>query len=75
MAVSSFVFNLSTVIFLLVLVDINKSFNLSPKPNIVLREPNFELNIGRPKVRSSYFGFSLNLKRNRYLMHTIYKLN
>lgn len=41
----------------------NFAFNLSPNPNIVLREP--QLKTAMPKMRSSYFGFTLNLKRNR----------
>lgn len=41
----------------------NFGFNLSPNPNIVLREP--QLRTAMPKMRSSYFGFTLNLKRNR----------
>lgn len=65
MAVFSVMFNFMTVILFLVLFDIVSAFNLSPKPNIVVREPK-STNIGRPKVRSSYFGFSLSLKRNRY---------
>lgn len=53
-----------TVILVLVCVYDGNAFNLSPKPNIVLREPK-SLDNGMPKIRSSYFGFSLNLKQNR----------
>uniref|UniRef100_A0A182Q4F5 Integrin alpha second immunoglobulin-like domain-containing protein n=1 Tax=Anopheles farauti TaxID=69004 RepID=A0A182Q4F5_9DIPT len=36
------------------------AFNLSPVPNYVFREPNLQLHM--EKVRSSYFGFALNLR-------------
>lgn len=64
MAKYSFSFNAITVILVLVSVHDIDAFNLSPKPNIVLREPQ-TVGTGMPKMRSSYFGFSLNLKRNR----------
>ncbi|XP_035895346.1 integrin alpha-PS3-like [Anopheles stephensi] len=37
-----------------------ESFNLSPVPNYVFREPDLQLHM--EKVRSSYFGYSLNLR-------------
>lgn len=36
-------------------------FNISPMPNIILRDPTTSTN-----KTNSYFGFSLNLRRNRY---------
>ncbi|XP_055309563.1 integrin alpha-PS3-like [Sitodiplosis mosellana] len=65
----SSVFSSVTVILALVCVHDGKAFNLSPKPNIVLREPK-TLGTGIPKMRSSYFGFSLNLKQNSVLIGT-----
>ena len=64
MAKNSFSFRSITVILVLVSVRDGNAFNLSPKPNVVLREPKTVDN-GMPKMRSSYFGFSLNLKQNR----------
>ncbi|XP_055326061.1 integrin alpha-PS3-like, partial [Sitodiplosis mosellana] len=63
----SSVFSSVSVILVLVCVHDGKAFNLSPKPNIVLREPK-TLGTGIPKMRSSYFGFSLNLKQNSVLI-------
>lgn len=40
-------------------------FNLSPRPNLVLREPQMDDPVGQPKTRSSYFGFTINMRRNR----------
>lgn len=53
------------VILVLVLMYKCDAFNLSPKPNIVFREPITSQNVRMPKMRSSYFGFSVNLKHNR----------
>lgn len=52
------------VIIVIVCIYDSGAFNLSKKPNIVLREPKLTGD-GMPKIRSSYFGFSLNLKQNR----------
>lgn len=52
------------VIFVLICVHNGNAFNLSPNPNIIFREPKPSA-IGMPKMRSSYFGFTLNLKQNR----------
>lgn len=54
----------SLISVILVCVHNGDTFNLSPKPNIVFREPKSS-GVGMPKMRSSYFGFSLNLKQNR----------
>lgn len=53
---------MSVILVLLVLLSVIKvdGFNLSPQPNYVFREP--ALNIYMNKVRSSLFGFSLNLR-------------
>lgn len=53
-----------TVILVLVCVHNIYAFNLSPKPNIIFREPRAS-GVSMPKMRSSYFGFLLNLKQNR----------
>lgn len=55
-----------TVILLLIcpLIVVNNAFNLAPHPHIVLREPN-NLKTFMPKVRSSYFGYAINLKKDR----------
>lgn len=50
-----------TVSVMLVLsVQLVVGFNLSPQPNHVFKEPT--LQTFREKVRSSYFGFALNLR-------------
>ncbi|CAD7013277.1 unnamed protein product [Ceratitis capitata] len=36
------------------------AYNLSPKPNIIVKDPQFST--GLPKVESSYFGFTINLR-------------
>lgn len=48
-----------TVIFIL---SYSYGFNLSPKPNVIFKEPN--LPTVQPKSQSSYFGFSLLLRPN-----------
>lgn len=58
---------------ILVLICDNNAFNLSPKPNIVFREPK-SVGLGMQKVRSSYFGFTLNLKQNRLISMLIAKI-
>lgn len=63
---SSLFFTLSVILVLVNVLDKStNAFNISPKPNIVLREPISLSKTGMPKVRSSYFGFSINLKQNR----------
>ncbi|XP_061397206.1 integrin alpha-PS3-like [Musca vetustissima] len=48
-------------LLLLVLLTNNVScFNLSPKPNIIVKDPGFVTDM--PKYQSSYFGFALNLR-------------
>lgn len=64
MSAFSVTFNCITVILVIGCVNQCISFNLSPKPNFVLREPKLS-SVGMPKMRSSYFGFSINLKQNR----------
>lgn len=56
-------FRLTTVIVLLLQINFGNAFNLSPKPNFIFHEP--EIGFGMSKERSSYFGFTLNLKQNR----------
>ncbi|XP_014099156.1 integrin alpha-PS3 isoform X2 [Bactrocera oleae] len=36
------------------------AYNLSPKPNMIVNDPQFAT--GMPKVESSYFGFTINLR-------------
>lgn len=60
----SSLFSLVAVIFVLFCCQIGNAFNLSPNPYAVFQKPELPNN-GMPKMRSSYFGFSLNLKRNR----------
>lgn len=66
MIVCNLMFQLATVIVLFIQANFSDAFNLSPKPNIIFREPKF--GFGMPKVRSSYFGFSLNLKQTSVLV-------
>lgn len=48
------------------------AFNLSPRPNLVLREPQLpETVMAQPKTRSSYFGFTINMRRNRCVQKII----
>ena len=42
-------------------VNIIYCFNLSPKPNIIVQEPPNH----RPKERSSYFGYTIVLRKKR----------
>lgn len=61
------------VIFVFAIIyECSNAFNLSPKPNIRVEynywaQPKTASNTGSgiPQYRSSYFGFSLILKRNR----------
>lgn len=64
MNVCTLMFGLITVtVFLLLQINFGDAFNLSPKPNFIFHEP--EIGLGMSKIRSSYFGFTLNLKQNR----------
>lgn len=63
MIVYNLMFSLFAIVMLLKEAKFSDAFNLSPKPNFILHEP--KADIGLPKVRSSYFGFTLNLKQNR----------
>ncbi|XP_067631871.1 integrin alpha-PS3 isoform X2 [Eurosta solidaginis] len=45
--------------FLTLLLN-TKAYNLSPQPNIIVKDPQFAS--AMPKTESSYFGFSLNLR-------------
>lgn len=47
-------------------IEHNHAFNLSPHPHIVLREP-ADMKTFMPKMRSSYFGYSINLKKDRWV--------
>lgn len=49
-----------TVIFLIIPIN---GFNISPKPNYSFGEPKLEFHL--EKVESSYFGYSMNLRKNR----------
>lgn len=65
MSAFSLLFSLIAVILVLFCCQSGNAFNLSPYPYVVVREPKYSNN-GMPKMRSSYFGFSINLKQNRY---------
>lgn len=53
-------------VILVLLIESGLAFNISPHPNIVVREP-INNKLLMPKMRSSYFGFSINLKRDRWV--------
>lgn len=63
MIVCNFVFGLAAVVVLFKQKGFSDAFNLSPKPNFIFHEP--KIGFGMANSRSSYFGFSLNLKQNR----------
>uniref|UniRef100_A0A1I8PYL5 Uncharacterized protein n=1 Tax=Stomoxys calcitrans TaxID=35570 RepID=A0A1I8PYL5_STOCA len=54
---------ISTPIVFLILWSVIEveSFNLSPKPNIIIKDP--QLATYLPKYRASYFGYTLNLRK------------
>ncbi|XP_073811306.1 integrin alpha-PS3-like [Musca autumnalis] len=52
--------NIGILLLLLLLTQDIDCFNLSPKPNIVIKDPGFVTDM--PKYQSSYFGFALNLR-------------
>lgn len=54
---------LLSLIVVVKLVYVTDGFNLSPNPNLVLMYP--PVNTFQPQVRSSYFGYSINLRKNR----------
>lgn len=54
---------LATLLFLLHLAS---GFNISPSPNIAFQEP--QLTTYMDKVRSSYFGYSINLRKKSILV-------
>lgn len=62
--------SLISVICVIICVHHSDAFNLSPKPNIIFREPAIS-GPGFPKMRSSYFGFTISLKRNRLISFQI----
>ena len=51
--------NVDVLIVLTVLLKI-QAFNLSPKPNLIIKDPKF--NRSEIQRRASYFGFSINLR-------------
>ena len=52
--------------FLLFLLHLASGFNISPTPNIAFQEP--QLSTYLNKVRSSYFGYSINLRKKSILV-------
>lgn len=48
------------------LIPLAVCFNLSPSPNIIIKKP--PLSTFLPQTRSSYFGYSVNLRRNSVLV-------
>lgn len=55
-----------TRLVLLLLIPLVACFNLSPSPNIIIKKP--QLSTFLPQTRSSYFGYSINLRRNSVLI-------
>lgn len=53
-------------IFFLVFLPTILSFNLSPTPNVFINKP--KVSTFLPQTRSSYFGFSINLRGNHVLI-------
>lgn len=62
---SNVIIVLVNLIYLNSNIDQIGAFNLSPQPNIVIHESSMNLKPAVPKTRSSYFGFTINLKQNR----------
>lgn len=48
------------------LLPLVMSFNISPSPNIIINKPTLTTTF--PQSRSSYFGYSINLRRNSILV-------
>lgn len=57
---------LATVTILILIDHGMYGFNLSPKPNLIFREP--KLDYGLPKTQSSYFGYTINLRTSRQVI-------
>lgn len=55
-----------TKLLILLLIPLAMSFNLSPSPNIIIKKP--PLVTVAPQTRSSYFGYSINLRRNSIMI-------
>ncbi|XP_050085655.1 integrin alpha-PS3-like [Anopheles aquasalis] len=55
-----------TVVLLLMVLHPGTGFNLSPEPNYVFHEP--ALTMYMNKVRSSYFGYAINLRKSGVLV-------
>lgn len=53
-------------LLLLLALPLVMSFNISPSPNLIIPKP--ELSTFIPQSRSSYFGYSINLRRNSILI-------
>ncbi|XP_037947350.1 integrin alpha-PS3 isoform X1 [Teleopsis dalmanni] len=56
------IYFLSIVFMFAYTVNSVNCYNLSPKPNVVIKDP--QLATSMPKVQSSYFGFSMNLRQS-----------
>lgn len=50
----------------MLLVQFSQEFNVSPSPNFIIHKPN--LSTPMAQTRSSYFGYSINLRRNSILI-------
>lgn len=57
---------MTKVVALVLLIPLAVCFNISPSPNIIVKQP--DAATFQPQTRSSYFGFSLNLRRNSVLI-------
>lgn len=48
------------------LIPLSACFNVSPSPNLIIKKP--PLSTALPQSRSSYFGYSINLRRNSVIV-------
>lgn len=55
-----------TKLIILLLIPLSACFNLSPSPNLIIKKPSLITHL--PQMRPSYFGYSINLRRNSILI-------
>lgn len=55
-----------TKLLILLFAPLVWSFNLSPSPNVIINKPKLSTNL--EQSRSSYFGYSINLRRNSIII-------
>lgn len=56
----------------LIYINISNGFNFSPQPNTIFRQP--VLSTAHIPTRSSYFGFSIVLRENRWVFQSFRKI-